>query len=147
MFKLTSLYNLKWKADGYSSFPAMTFLASEGTFVWDLLTSISPFTSDWSEWGSEYHFPCLFCFVLIFIYLAVLDLFFFLCWILVATCELLSHGMWDLVPWPGIEPGPLAIRAWSPTTGLQVKSLISPGTSIFKGVKWPGCPFTQSLYF
>ena len=25
----------------------------------------------------------------------------------------LSWGMWDLVPWPGIEPGPLALEAWS----------------------------------
>ena len=47
--------------------------------------------------------------------------------------QTLSYGMWDLVPWPGIEPGPLAIKAWSPTTRPQVKSLISPGTSVFKG--------------
>ena len=26
---------------------------------------------------------------------------------------LLGHGMWDLVPWPRIEPGPLALEAWS----------------------------------
>ena len=25
----------------------------------------------------------------------------------------LSCGMWDLVPWPGIEPGPPALGAWS----------------------------------
>ena len=25
----------------------------------------------------------------------------------------LSWGMWDLVPWPEIEPGPLALEAWS----------------------------------
>ena len=25
----------------------------------------------------------------------------------------LSWGMWDLVPWSGIEPGPLALEAWS----------------------------------
>ena len=23
-----------------------------------------------------------------------------------------SCGMWDLVPWPGIEPGPLALGVW-----------------------------------
>ena len=26
---------------------------------------------------------------------------------------LLRHGMWDLVPWPRIEPGPSALEAWS----------------------------------
>ena len=40
-------------------------------------------------------------------------LFIWLCWILVAThgifsCSMrtLSCGMWDLVPWQGVEPGP-----------------------------------------
>ena len=32
--------------------------------------------------------------------------------LLVATCEL-SCGMWDLVPWPGIKPGPPALGGWS----------------------------------
>ena len=27
----------------------------------------------------------------------------------------LSCGMWDLVPWPRIEPRPLALGAWSPS--------------------------------
>lgn len=42
------------------------------------------------------------------------DLFF------VATCGIsscsrwiLNCGMWDLVPWPGIEPGPPALETWS----------------------------------
>ena len=34
---------------------------------------------------------------------------------LVVTCELLVVAcMWDLVPQPGIEPGPPALGAWSP---------------------------------
>ena len=50
----------------------------------------------------------------LFIYL------FRLCWVLVvarrifvATCRIFSCGMWDLVPWPGIEPGPPALGARS----------------------------------
>ena len=41
----------------------------------------------------------------IFIYLAVLSL----------SCSMctLSYGMWDLVPWPGIEPGPPAVGGQS----------------------------------
>ena len=27
--------------------------------------------------------------------------------------QTLSGGMWDLVPWPGIEPEPPALGAWS----------------------------------
>ena len=50
-----------------------------------------------------------------------------LCWFLVAGCSMqdlfyLQHAgsfrifncsMWDLVPWPGIEPGPLILGAWN----------------------------------
>ena len=35
---------------------------------------------------------------------------------LAVACKLfLSHGMWDLVPWPGMEPGPPALGVWSPS--------------------------------
>ena len=30
-----------------------------------------------------------------------------------AACGIFSCSMWDLVPWPGIEPGPLALGAQS----------------------------------
>ena len=33
--------------------------------------------------------------------------------IFVAACGILSCSMWDLFPWRGIEPGPLALEAWS----------------------------------
>ena len=33
--------------------------------------------------------------------------------VFVATCGIFSCGIWDLVPWPGIEPGPPALRTWS----------------------------------
>ena len=61
-------------------------------------------------------------FFLIFIYVFV-----WLCWVLVVACRIfvaacgifscsiqtLSCSMWDLVPWPGIEPRPPALWAWS----------------------------------
>ena len=47
--------------------------------------------------------------------------FIWLCWVLVVvqrlfSCSMwnLSCGMWDLVPWPGIEPGPPALGGQSP---------------------------------
>ena len=37
--------------------------------------------------------------------------------VLIFSCSMrtLSCGMWDLVPWPGIKPGPPALGAWSLT--------------------------------
>ena len=32
---------------------------------------------------------------------------------LVVTCRIFSRGMWDLAPWPGIEPEPPALGEWS----------------------------------
>ena len=47
-------------------------------------------------------------------------LFIWLCWFLNVTLRIshsslwtLSCGMWDLVPWPGIEPGLPALGVWS----------------------------------
>ena len=34
-------------------------------------------------------------------------------WSLVVVCELFSYSMWDLVPWPGIEPDPPVLETWS----------------------------------
>ena len=34
-------------------------------------------------------------------------------WIFAAACRIFSCGMWDLVSWPGIEPGPPALGAGS----------------------------------
>ena len=36
-----------------------------------------------------------------------------LCQVLVAVCRSFHCSMWDLVPQPGIEPGPPALGAWS----------------------------------
>ena len=57
-----------------------------------------------------------------------------LCWILVSalrifSCNMrtLSCGMWDLVSWPGIEPGPHALATWSLShwTTREVPSILS----------------------
>ena len=42
--------------------------------------------------------------------------------LLTMACELLSCGLWDLVPWPGIEPGPLHWECGILATGLPGKS-------------------------
>ena len=86
------------------------------------------------KWVSCWQHIYVFCFC---IHSAILCLFFFnmylfllfiwLLWVLVATrrifiaaCRIfscgvwaLSCGMWDLVHWPGIEPTPPALGAWS----------------------------------
>ena len=41
------------------------------------------------------------------------NLFIWLHQVLVAACGIFSYGMWDIVPWPGIEPRPLALGTWS----------------------------------
>ena len=67
---------------------------------------------------------CSYIFIFIFIYLAVLGLSLVAAWrtfvvasgiFFVFTCgkRTLSCGMWDLVPWPGIEPRPPALGARS----------------------------------
>ena len=35
--------------------------------------------------------------------------------IFAVACRIFSCGMWDLVPRPGIEPGPSALGVWSPS--------------------------------
>ena len=35
------------------------------------------------------------------------------CGIFIAACGIFSCGMRDLIPWPGMEPGPPALGAWS----------------------------------
>ena len=41
------------------------------------------------------------------------DLAAWLFWVLVAACRIFGCSTWDLVPWPGIEPGPPALGAQS----------------------------------
>ena len=44
------------------------------------------------------------------------------------SMQTLSCSIWDLVPWPGIEPGPPALGAWSLNrwTTREVPGLIIP---------------------
>ena len=60
------------------------------------------------------------CFFLIFIFIY---LFIWLSQVLVTACEVfhLHCSLWDLVPWPGIEPGPPALGAWILATGRPGK--------------------------
>ena len=46
------------------------------------------------------------------------------CRVLVAACEVFSCSMWDLVPGPGIEPGPPALGAQSLPLDHQASSHI-----------------------
>ena len=39
--------------------------------------------------------------------------FIWLHWVLVVALRIFSCSMWDLAPWPGIEPGTPALGAWS----------------------------------
>ena len=45
-----------------------------------------------------------------------------LCQVLVAVCGIFSCGTWDLVPWPGIEPGPAALGTQSLSPWTMRKS-------------------------
>ena len=48
--------------------------------------------------------------------------FFGLCWVLPAACGIFSCGMSDLIPQPGIKPGPMHWECGVLTTGLSGKS-------------------------
>ena len=58
------------------------------------------------------------------------DLIIAACGIFSYSMRTLSCGMWNLVPWPGIEPRPPALGAWGLATGPPGKSpevkLITP---------------------
>ena len=55
-------------------------------------------------------------------FLKSIYLFTWLCCVLVVVSGILSCGMRDVVPWPGIEPRPPALGAWSLTTGPPGRS-------------------------
>ena len=39
------------------------------------------------------------------IYVTNIHLFIWLHWVLVAACRSINYSLWDLIPWPMIEPG------------------------------------------
>ena len=56
------------------------------------------------------------------------------------ACKLfLSHGMWDLVPWPGMEPGPpaLGVQSLSHWTTRDVSDLLF-AEFILASAHWDG---------
>ena len=65
-----------------------------------------------------------------------------LCWVLVVTHRIFSWGMqtlsgslWNLVPWPGIKPGPPALGVWSLSHWNHQgspKSFLNFGQAVFK---------------
>ena len=89
------------------------------TSVAQLWTWLLGFTLFWAC----YLFICLFVCLFVWLGRVLVEA----CWIFVAAygilvtaCGIFSCGMrtltcsmWDLVPWPGIEPGPSALGAWS----------------------------------
>ena len=52
---------------------------------------------------------------LIYTYIYTLYVCIWLCQILVVTRGIFSCDLWDLVPWPEIEPRPSALGTWSPS--------------------------------
>ena len=52
-----------------------------------------------------------------------LPLFTWLCWVLIAACGIFSGSVWDFVPWPGLNPGPLHWKHGVSVTGPPWKSL------------------------
>ena len=65
--------------------------------------------------------------------------------IFVDTCSLLSWGMWDLIPWPGIQPGPLhwelRILASGPPGKFPAplhSPAEGPGALLSRGESFPG---------
>ena len=80
-------------------------------------------------------------YIYIYIYIFNIYLFIWLCQVLVATHRIFSCSMWDLVPWPGIEPRPLHWGHGVLHTGLPGKFPTLP-------LKWKcssGLPSTCQL--
>jgi len=46
--------------------------------------------------------------------------------IFISACGMFSCGVWDLVPWPEMQPGPPALGVWSLATGPPGKSPTTP---------------------
>ena len=71
--------------------------------------------------------------------------------VLVAICKIfgcgmqtLSCSMWDLVPWPGVEPGPPALRAWSLNSWIT-REVPKVSLCINSGYLFCWCPDDEEL--
>ena len=97
------------------------------------------------------------CMSLSFFFLMFYYLFIWLHQVLVASCRIfdlrysmrmLSYGMWGLVPWPGIKPGPLAMGTWSFSHWTAREAALSLSLYLWRNVYldllpifWLGCLF------
>ena len=55
----------------------------------------------------------------------------------------LGWGIWDLVPWPGIEPGPPALGTWS-LSHQTTREATATSKQSFSGTQ--PCPFIQDCF-
>ena len=80
---------------------------------------------------------------LICVCVCVCGVFLFGCTVLVVVCRIFSWGMWYLVPWPGIKPGPPTLRVWSLNhwTTREV-----PNLSCFKSLRFSDIWYCSITY-
>ena len=64
-----------------------------------------------------------------------------LCWVFVVALRIFSCCMWDLVPWLGMEPGPLPCECRVLATGPPEKSPFE-----FLNTRVPPCPSCRSVF-
>ena len=101
--------------DGITSYLFITYQAIyPGTFRFTSLFGKSvKYSAVWMFLNLDYCLLMIFSTLLLVslsLFFSFFNLFTWLFWVLVAACKL-GCGMWDLVPWPGIEPGPSALGA------------------------------------
>ena len=63
---------------------------------------------------------------------------YWLCWVLIAACGILSCSIWDLVPWPGIQPRLPALGHGVLASGPPGKSQIGKFLSEIHGFLYFG---------
>ena len=99
-----------------------------------LFSSSQTWKQELSEFLRRAHFSFILSFFNIyFIYLAASGLS--------CSIQILACGMWDLVPWPGIEPEPPALGLWSLShwTNREVPLVYSYTQSIAKHLEQSAC--------
>ena len=84
-------------------------------------------------------------------YVQLLSFFFFkhvYLFVLVVVCSIFSWDTWDLVPWPGIKPGPLQWEHSVLATGLPGEPLASFFEhNVFKSHPWYNMHICSTLLF
>ena len=107
---------VQWSASPLlSRFTIHIFISMAGYVHSEKFVSISISILDWIVKNTHLHFIY---FIKIFFVLAV------------------PHGLWDLLPWPGIEPGFTVVKARLLTTGQPGNSLIYILIGNFRSFVW-----------